>query len=177
MINKAFAFALKAHGEQKRKDGKPYILHPVEVAFELAKNGASDELICAGLLHDTIEDAGVTREELAKEFSTSIADLVALDSEDKSLSWEKRKGQSLETLNAKNCPREFKMLMCADKLSNLRSIREDSKTMGDKVWELFKRGKDKQQWLYENIVLSLSDLGGMPMYNELKETVKTVFYK
>ena len=63
-VNHAFLFALRVHGEQTRKDGKPYIVHPFSVATELAKNGADDALICAGLLHDTIEDGGVAPEEL-----------------------------------------------------------------------------------------------------------------
>ena len=63
-IEKAFLFALEVHGHQKRKDGKPYIVHPFSVANALARNGADDDLICAGLLHDTIEDGGVTPEEL-----------------------------------------------------------------------------------------------------------------
>lgn len=177
MINKAFVFAFKVHGEQKRKDGSPYISHPVEVAFELAKNGASDELICAGLLHDTIEDAGVTTEILEKEFSSAVVDLVTSDSENKSLSWEERKKLTLEILNSKDCSRELKMLVCADKLANIRSINRDLEKMGDDVWSLFRRGKDKQQWLFESLVLALSDLEGLPMYSEFKETVNTIFYK
>lgn len=177
MISEAFVFALKVHGEQKRKDSTPYISHPFEVAVELAKNGASDELICAGLLHDTIEDAGVTADMLEKEFSSAVVDLVASDSENKSLSWEERKKQTLETLNSQDCSRELKMLVCADKLANIRSIKKDSEKMGDDVWSLFRRGKDKQQWLYENLVLALSDLEGLPMYSEFKETVEIVFNK
>ena len=92
MIEKAFLFAYRAHGEQKRKDGKPYIVHPVEVAMELARNGASEELICAGFLHDTIEDASITRQQLEEAFTPYVAELVAEDSEDKekagrSVSW------------------------------------------------------------------------------------------
>lgn len=177
MIKKAFEFALKAHGGQKRKDGKPYILHPVEVAVELAKNGASDELICAGFLHDTIEDTPTAEEELACLFPPRVVTLVVLDSENKSLSWEERKNHTIEMLRAPGCPRELKMLVCADKLSNIRSMRDASEIMGDELWCLFKRGKDKQRRFYEDVVTALSDLDGLPMYNELKETIKTVFYK
>ena len=46
MVEKAFLFALEVHGKQRRKDGKPYIVHPFAVANELAKNGADDDLIC-----------------------------------------------------------------------------------------------------------------------------------
>ena len=75
-INKAFLFALYAHGEQKRKDGLPYIIHPVEVGMELARNGADEALICAGLLHDTIEDAYITPEQLRAAFDEEVAELV-----------------------------------------------------------------------------------------------------
>ena len=78
MVDRAFLFALKVHGGQTRKDGKPYITHPFLVAMELAKNGANDELICAGLLHDTIEDGGVTPEELKREFSEEVLRLFCL---------------------------------------------------------------------------------------------------
>ena len=64
MINRAFLLAMRAHAEQTRKDGKPYLTHPFSVAIELAKNGADDSLICAGLLHDAIEDGGVLPEVL-----------------------------------------------------------------------------------------------------------------
>ena len=106
MITKAFLFALYAHGEQKRKDGLPYIMHPVEVAMELARNGADEDLICAGFLHDTIEDAFITREQLSTAFTDKIADLVVADSEDKADTWEQRKTAALEALRA---PGDFRM--------------------------------------------------------------------
>ena len=81
MIKKAFLFALKVHGGQTRKDGKPYITHPFSVAMELAKNGASDELICAGLLHDTIEDGGASPGELKREFGAEVLRLGLCETE------------------------------------------------------------------------------------------------
>lgn len=80
MIQEAFLFAYYAHSQQKRKDGKPYIVHPVEVATELARNGAGEELICAGFLHDTIEDTNVTREQLEQSFTPHVVELVTGDS-------------------------------------------------------------------------------------------------
>ena len=65
-VNRAFLYALKVHDGQKRKDGKPYIVHPFAVANILTENGAEKDLVCAGLLHDVIEDGGVTAEELQK---------------------------------------------------------------------------------------------------------------
>ena len=174
LTTKAFLFALYAHGEQKRKDGLPYIMHPVEVAMELARNGADEDLICAGFLHDTIEDAFITREQLATAFSDKIADLVSSDSENKEDSWEKRKSDALEALRVPG-DRDHKMLMCADKLSNLRSLREGLESDGEAVWQRYKRGREKQAWLFHETVLALSPLEGLAMYEELKHLTQEVF--
>ena len=174
MITKAFLFALYAHGEQKRKDGLPYIMHPVEVAMELARNGADEDLICAGFLHDTIEDAFITREQLSTAFTDKIADLVVADSEDKADTWEQRKTAALEALRAPG-DRDHKMLMCADKLSNMRSLREGLETDGEAVWNRFKRGREKQAWLFRETVRALAPLDGLPMYEELKQLTDEIF--
>ena len=174
MIRKAFLFALYVHGEQVRKDGTPYIEHPVEVALELARNGADNSLIAAGYLHDTIEDAYITKEELEAAFNREVAELVFADSEDKSKSWEERKKDALDSLK---CPgdRKHKMLMCADKLSNLRSIYDGLQKEGDSVWNRFSRGKEKQAWLYNETVSALAPLEGLQMYEELKRLVTEIF--
>ncbi len=174
MISKAFLFAMYAHGEQKRKDGKPYIVHPVEVAVELARNGGSEELICAGFLHDTIEDAFITPEELEKSFSKRVADLVFNDSEDKSKSWEERKTEALKHLRETD-DNDHKMLMCADKLANLRSVKEGLEEVGEDVWKRFKRGRKEQAWLFREMVKVLSSLEGMAMYEELKKVTEEIF--
>ncbi|MGM9682437.1 MAG: HD domain-containing protein, partial [Eubacteriales bacterium] len=120
MAEKAFLFALEVHGGQRRKDGKPYIVHPFAVATELSKNGADDDLICGGLLHDTIEDGGVTPKEIADKFGEEVLRLVLFDTEDKRLSWEERKRGTLEALE--HCDRKCAMLLCADKLANIRDV-------------------------------------------------------
>lgn len=173
MITKAFLFALYAHGEQKRKDGLPYIVHPVEVAMELARNGAEEALICAGFLHDTIEDAYITPEQLEKAFGQEVAMLVEGDSEDKSQSWEQRKQTMLDALRTGT--REHQMLLCADKLANLRSVRESMRDEGELVWQRFKRGREQQAWLYRETVAALASLSGLAMYEELKELTKEIF--
>ncbi len=174
MITKAFLFAMYAHGEQKRKDGLPYIMHPVEVAMELARNGADENLICAGFLHDTIEDAFITKEQLSAAFTDEIAELVAADSENKADTWEQRKTAALEALRVPG-DRAHKMLMCADKLSNMRSLQEGLETDGEAVWKRFKRGREKQAWLFRETVQALAPLEGLPMYEELKQRTSEVF--
>lgn len=76
LINKAYIFTVKAHGEQKRHSGDPYFAHPIEVAGILANLHLDVASICTALLHDVLEDTDVTRAELAAEFTPEIADLV-----------------------------------------------------------------------------------------------------
>ena len=174
MIKKAILFSLNSHGTQFRKDGTPYISHPIEVAIELARNGGNENLICAGLLHDTVEDAGITEEQLKSEFNCEIAHLVSVDSEDKSKSWEERKTVFLNLLGRPG-DIDHKMLVCADKLSNLRSLSDELTKSGDKVWSRFKRGKDLQKWLAVETVRALAPLDDMPMYTELKQLTDEIF--
>ncbi len=76
LIRKAYEYAKKNHGDQLRKSGEPYIIHPLQVAYTLADLGLDENTICAGLLHDVIEDTPITHEDIEKEFGTEIAEMV-----------------------------------------------------------------------------------------------------
>ncbi|MCM1370475.1 MAG: bifunctional (p)ppGpp synthetase/guanosine-3',5'-bis(diphosphate) 3'-pyrophosphohydrolase [Clostridium sp.] len=76
IINKAYEFANNKHLNQKRMTGEPYIIHPINVAYILAEIYADFECICAGLLHDVLEDCDVTREEMENIFGSNITNLV-----------------------------------------------------------------------------------------------------
>ena len=76
MIDKAYNFAKKSHGDQKRKSGEPYIIHPIHTALILADLELDKESIMAGLLHDVMEDTAATREIMIKEFGEEVTDLV-----------------------------------------------------------------------------------------------------
>ena len=76
LIQKAYNYALKYHGEQMRKSGEPYIIHPVNVAYTIAELGLDEQTICAALLHDVVEDTDATNEDLKNEFGTEIAEMV-----------------------------------------------------------------------------------------------------
>ena len=75
-ITKAYLFAFEKHMGQKRHTGEDYITHPLNVAYILADLNADYQTICAALLHDTIEDCEVTKEDISKLFSPEIATLV-----------------------------------------------------------------------------------------------------
>jgi len=76
LLNRAYVFAMKAHGAQKRASGDPYFTHPLEVAAILTELKLDDATIVAAMLHDTIEDTEVTREDIEKMFGPQIAALV-----------------------------------------------------------------------------------------------------
>ncbi len=76
IVAKARIFAKKVHRGQLDDTGKPYIVHPEQVAQILGLITSDDNVVAAGWLHDTAEDCGVTHEELVKEFNQDVADLV-----------------------------------------------------------------------------------------------------
>lgn len=73
IITRAYEYAKSHHGDQLRKSGEPYIIHPLQVAYILANLELDESTICAALLHDVAEDTDVTIKDLAREFSEEIA--------------------------------------------------------------------------------------------------------
>lgn len=76
LIMRAYKYALENHGDQKRKSGEPYIIHPIQVAYTLAELGLDDATICAALMHDLAEDTSVTLNDISSEFTPEIAEMV-----------------------------------------------------------------------------------------------------
>ncbi|WP_294532534.1 bifunctional (p)ppGpp synthetase/guanosine-3',5'-bis(diphosphate) 3'-pyrophosphohydrolase [uncultured Rhodoblastus sp.] len=76
LLNRAYVFAMRAHGAQKRASGDPYFTHPLEVAAILTEMKLDDATIVAAVLHDTIEDTGATRAEIDSLFGAEIGSLV-----------------------------------------------------------------------------------------------------
>lgn len=176
LIEKAIIFAAKAHKNQTRKGTTiPYITHPYAVGMYLQKAKCSEEVIAAGILHDTIEDTETTYKDLLDTFGVQVANLVVAASEnDKSLPWEVRKQQTIEML--KNATLEEIQVIVADKLHNLKSIRADLHLNGESVWQRFNRGKREQHWYYASVVKALSSRKKeFKLIRELEGEVKEVF--
>ena len=76
LILKAYNYAVQKHGEQLRKSGEPYIIHPTNVAYTIAELGLDEKTICAALLHDVLEDTDATYEDIVRDFGKEIADMV-----------------------------------------------------------------------------------------------------
>jgi guanosine-3',5'-bis(diphosphate) 3'-pyrophosphohydrolase len=120
----AVMFAAYKHRNQRRKDAdaSPYINHPIALAHVLSTIGEIEDLnvICAALLHDTIEDTDTTYFELEQQFGSKIASIVLEVSDDKSLSKSERK--QLQIDHAADISFEAKLVKLADKICNLRDI-------------------------------------------------------
>ncbi len=76
IIKKAYHYADMLHHGQYRQSGEPYIIHPLNVAYILAEMHADRDTVCAGLLHDTLEDTAITKEDIAEQLNKNVANLV-----------------------------------------------------------------------------------------------------
>lgn len=177
-VNAALIFAARAHANQRRKGTDvPYIVHPVGVMLELLHTGETDpEVLAAALLHDTVEDTGVTLAQVREHFGERVAAIVEGCSEpDKRAPWEARKQHTVQFL--KTAPREVQLVSAADKLHNLRSLNVDEAALGEALWTRFKRGRAETAWYYRAVVNSLNagELRAHPLIVELTALVEGFF--
>ena len=124
LLLKALAFAAHKHRDQRRKDpeASPYINHPIALADVLVnEGGVTDfEVLCAALLHDTVEDTATTPEELAEAFGARIAGIVAEVTDDTRLPKAERKRLQVE--HARRLSPQARLVKLADKICNLRDV-------------------------------------------------------
>ena len=136
------------------------------------------EILAAAILHDVMEDAGVTYEKLVEKFGIRVADLVKAESEDKKAdergSWKERKQKTIDHLAKASY--DVKLLTLCDKLSNIRAMARDEKLLKDKLWDLFNNNnKDDHAWYYRSIRDRLQELSGKPAFTEFAQLVDEVF--
>ncbi len=126
-IIKAFKLAAKSHGHKVRKSGELYITHPIYVADILAEMHADSDTVCAGLLHDTIEDTDVTKKQIREEFNPVIANLVdgvtKYDKQKFRGSTQKRKNADTRKI-VKGLTEDVRIIIIklADRLHNMRTL-------------------------------------------------------
>ncbi|MBI3186752.1 MAG: bifunctional (p)ppGpp synthetase/guanosine-3',5'-bis(diphosphate) 3'-pyrophosphohydrolase [Gammaproteobacteria bacterium] len=124
LIMQALSFAAHKHRDQRRKDvdASPYINHPISLASILINEGGVTDVnvICAALLHDTIEDTDTTPEELEQAFGFAIKTIVMEVTDDKLLPKVDRKRLQIE--HAAHVSPQAKLVKLADKTSNLRDV-------------------------------------------------------
>jgi RelA/SpoT family (p)ppGpp synthetase len=126
LLNRAYVYAMKAHGEQKRASGDPYFSHPLEVAAILTDLKLDDATIAAALLHDTIEDTPTTRAEIDQLFGPDIGHLVEGLTKLKKLDLVSREAKQAENLRklllAIADDVRVLLIKLADRLHNMRTL-------------------------------------------------------
>jgi len=123
LLFKALSFSAEKHTKQRRKDidKTPYINHPISLANILAQRWVIDEnVLCAAILHDTIEDTETTVDELQEHFGEKITSIVLEVTDDKSLEKSVRKQKQVE--HAATISHEAKLVKLADKIANITDI-------------------------------------------------------
>jgi (p)ppGpp synthase/HD superfamily hydrolase len=186
-INHSFAFAAKHHDQQVRKGTRvPYLTHPANVAVILARYDQDEETICAGILHDVVEDCvrdGYSRDDLmeriGRKFGAEVLDTVLAVTERKTdddgldLSWEERKDDYVERLAGASD--RSRWVCAADKIHNGGTILADLRRTvdPDTVWGRFSRGREHTVQWYRRVFDRLREVGfAAPIMDELRAVVE-----
>jgi (p)ppGpp synthase/HD superfamily hydrolase len=188
-INHAFAFAAKHHDQQVRKGTRlPYITHPANVAFILARYGQDDDTVIAGILHDVIEDCvrvnwtrEMLEERIGEKFGTAVLDTVLLvthrkvDDDGNELDNQEKKADYLLRLAQANDPARW--VCAADKIHNASAILADLRRTVDpeSVWGRFSVGKEGTIRWYRAVYERLKALGfNEPILAELRDVAEAL---
>ena len=184
LVSCAMIFAAKAHdGMRRKKSATPYILHPMEAATIVGTMTDDQELIAAAVLHDVVEDAGVTIKEVEEKFGKRVRELVASETENKRAdlppadTWRLRKEESLAILKNTD-DLGVLMVWLGDKLANMRSLYRTFKLEGDAMWQNFnQKDKNEQAWYYRSIVKYTERLSDTSAWLEYKTLTDLMFGK
>jgi guanosine-3',5'-bis(diphosphate) 3'-pyrophosphohydrolase len=182
-VRKAYFFAENAHKTQKRSSGDPFIIHPIEVAHILVDLGLDGDAVAAGLLHDVIEDTGISIEELSAEFSSEVIKLVDGVTKLGKIEYKTKEEQQVENLRKMflAMAKDIRVIIIklADRLHNLRTLEYvDEDKQREKAYETLeiyaplahRLGIFKIRWELEDISLRFIDPEG---YYDLVEKVSS----
>ena len=126
IITKAYEYASELHKGQYRQSGEPYIIHPLNVAYILAEMHADRDTVCAGLLHDTIEDTNITKEDIADVFNKNIANLVDGVTKLSKMNFSSKEEQNLantrKIITGITSDVRIIIIKLADRLHNMRTL-------------------------------------------------------
>ncbi len=156
-VGRALAFALEKHAGQTRKGrAAPYVSHPVRVAGLVLEHGGDAVQVAVGLLHDVIEDCGVSDTELEQGFGAEVAhavralsDVLEGDSPDKKAPWRERKTRFVARLAGIDA--RARLVAACDKLDNLSALVADLETEGLATLERFSGRPRQIRWYYEEV--------------------------
>jgi (p)ppGpp synthase/HD superfamily hydrolase len=160
-VGEALAFALEKHaGQRRRGRDVPYASHPLRVAGLVLEHGGDATQVAVGLLHDVIEDCGVSDAELRARFGDEVArsvralsDVLEGDTPEKKAPWRERKTRFVARLPQVE-PRARLVAAC-DKLDNLSALVADLETEGPATLERFTGKPHQIRWYYEEVSAAL----------------------
>ena len=184
LVSEAIAFAVKAHdGMRRKKSSLPYILHPMEASVIVSTMTDDQDVIAAAVLHDVVEDADISIEEIGETFGNRVRELVASETEDKRAdlppaeTWRLRKEESLSVLKNTD-DLGVLMVWLGDKLANMRSFYREYKVNGETMWQRFNQKDPKEHaWYYRSIVKLTERLSHTSAWIEFKTLTEFVFGK
>ena len=181
----AFTYADNAHASQQRKDGSPYITHPLAVADLVADLELDPDSVIAALLHDTIEDTGATHEDVAKRFGEPVAELVEGVTKLTRVQYASREEKQMENLRkmllAMSKDIRVILIKISDRLHNMRTMQYQSpKKQREKALETMeiyaplahRLGMQRIKWELEDLSLKYLDPVG---YNDIKTQLESRF--
>jgi (p)ppGpp synthase/HD superfamily hydrolase len=175
-FEQALVYAAILHSGQARKStSTPFISHLLSVTALVLENGGTEDEAIAALLHDAVEDAGGAPrlEDIRSRFGPNVAEIVlGCTDTDKSPKppWKERKEQYIAHLA--HGSDSVKLVSCADKVHNSRSIVADLREVGDAIWSRFTGGKEGTLWYYRTLLETYQKHGGPPrLVGELARTV------
>ncbi len=166
-IQKALMTAYECHRGQTRKlGGAPYIVHILDIArLLLSEPGVSEDVVVAGILHDTLEDTPHTPQQLERDFGPHVLSLVQFatepgkgpgtSKEEGARTWRARKEHTIQA--CAHATRDQLLVLIADKLSNLASLQEELHLHGDAVWIAFNASKEDIAWYYRTLRFTVVD--------------------
>lgn len=180
LLARAISFAAAAHANATRKGTKiPYIVHPMEAATIAATMTDDVDVLAAAVLHDVMEDCGVSHAEMCMQFNARVADLVREESickgADARKSWNWRKYETIARIIRGS--RDAKIVALSDKLSNIRAISRDFRAEGEKLFLRFNQHDMRRHaWYYRSCTAALEgELGDTDAWKELHMLVESVF--
>jgi (p)ppGpp synthase/HD superfamily hydrolase len=154
-FDEAVPFAIEVHRDDTRKGSDiPYIGHLLGVCSLVIEEDGTEDQAIAALLHDTAEDHGGREmlEKIEARFGERVMKIVEACSdtlEDPKPDWRPRKEKYLKRLGEES--EEVLLVSLADKLYNARAIVRDYRSVGDKLWDRFSKGRDEQLWYYRSL--------------------------
>ena len=181
LLYKAYCYAAKAHEGQTRKDGSPYITHPLAVANIVADLKLDTDALCAALLHDCIEDTKSTHEDISREFSPTIADLVEGVTKLTRINYVSMEEKQMENLRkmlmAMSKDIRVILVKLCDRLHNMRTMQyqtpEKQREKSRETLEIYapiahRLGMQRIKWELEDLSLKYLDPIG---YQEIEDAL------